>query len=144
MTHRDAGRYAAKHGPSGSPDARIAAALREKAAAGELACAEAEEIGAALGAPPEEIGRSLDLLEIRIGRCQLGLFGYGKKRKAVRPAKWVDGGLEASIRGGLVGERLPCATAWKIAAERDLPRMEVAGACEALGIRIKPCQLGAF
>ena len=144
MTHRDAGRYAAKHGPLGSLDARIAAALREKAAEGELACAEAEKIGAALGAPLEEVGRSLDLLEIRIGRCQLGLFGYGKERKAVRPAERVERELEAAIRAGLVGERLPCATAWKIAAERSLPRMEVSGACEALGVRIKPCQLGAF
>jgi hypothetical protein len=144
MTHRDAGRYAAKHGPEGIPDARIAAAVRGKVAAGELACSEAEKIGSALGVSLEEVGRSLDLLEIRIGRCQLGLFGYGKERKAVRPAERADRELEAAIRGGLVGERLPCATAWKIAAERNLSRMEVAGACEGLGIRIKPCQLGAF
>ena len=41
MTHSDAGRYSAKHAPGGSPDERIAEAVREKAAEGELACAEA-------------------------------------------------------------------------------------------------------
>ncbi len=46
MTHSDAGRYSAKHAPGGSPDQRIAGAVREKAVKGALSCAEAERIGA--------------------------------------------------------------------------------------------------
>jgi hypothetical protein len=143
MTHKDAGRYATKHAPGGSPDERIAGAVREKAAEGELACAEAERIVTALGAPLAEIGRTLDLLELRIGRCQLGLFGY-PEGKAVHPAAAVAPDLDAAIRGRLADGRLPCKAAWEIAAERRVARMEVSSACETLMIRIKPCQLGAF
>ena len=143
MTHKDAGRYADKHEPGLSPNAGIAAAVRGKAAAGELACAEAERIGDTLGVSLAEIGRTLDLLELRIGRCQLGLFGY-PEGKAVQPAAAVAPDLEAAIRGSLVGGRLPCKDAWKLAAKRKIAKMAVSAACEALKIRIKPCQLGAF
>ena len=144
MTHKDAGRYATKHAPGGSPDERIAGAVREKAAEGALSCAEAERIGAALGVKLEEVGRTLDLLELRIGRCQLGLFGYGPERKAVQPAALVAKDLEEAIRGRLADGRLPCKAAWEIAAELRITRMEVSAACETQKIRIKPCQLGAF
>ena len=143
MTHKDAGRYADKHGSGVSPDERIASAVREKTAAGELACAEAERIGVTLGVSLAEIGRTLDLLELRIGRCQLGLFGY-PEGKAVHPVAAVAPDLEAAIRARLAGGRLPCQAAWEIAVERKLARMAVSSACEALKIRIKPCQLGAF
>ncbi|MCX5838548.1 MAG: hypothetical protein NTW71_08530 [Deltaproteobacteria bacterium] len=143
MTHSDAGRYSAKHAPGGSPDERIAGAVREKATGGELDCAEAERIAAALGIRLAEIGRTLDLLELRIGRCQLGLFGY-PEGKAVHPAAAVASGLDADIRGRLADGRLPCKAAWEIASKRKVARMEVSSACESLKIRIKPCQLGAF
>jgi hypothetical protein len=143
MAHKDAGHYADKHGTGVTPDAGIAAAVREKAAAGELACAEAERIGATMGVSLAEIGRTLDLVELRIGRCQLGLFGY-PEGKAVQPAAAVAPDLEAAIRGRLAGGRLPCMGAWEIAVERKIPRMAVSAACEALQIRVKPCQLGAF
>jgi hypothetical protein len=144
MTHSDAGRYSAKHEAGGIPNERIAGAVREKAAKGEMACDEAERIGAALGVKLEEVGRTLDLLELRIGRCQLGLFGYGPERKAVQPASSVAKDLEEAIRGRLADGRLPCRAAWEIAAELRITRMEVSAACETQKIRIKPCQLGAF
>lgn len=145
MTHSDAGRYAAKHEAGGSPDERIAAAVREKGLKGEVPCAEAERIGVALGVTLEEVGRTLDLLELRIGRCQLGLFGYdGPAGKAVQPATTVAPELDGAIRGRLVEGRLPCKAAWEIASELRIKRMEVSAACETQKIRIKPCQLGAF
>lgn len=144
MTHSDAGRYAAKHGNQ-SPDERIAAAVRAAFADGELACAAAERIAGDLGVTMAEAGRTADLLEIRIGRCQLGLFGYDTPGgRVVRPAKAVEAGLEAAIRGRLSNGRLPCAAAWGIATDRKIPRMDVCSACEALKIKVKPCQLGAF
>ena len=144
MTHSDAGRYSAKHAPGGSPDERIAGAVREKAVKGALTCAEAERIGAALVVKLEEVGRTLDLLELRIGRCQLGLFGYGPERKAVHPAASIAPDLVEAIRGRLADGRLPCKAAWEIAVELRITRMEVSAACETQQIRIKPCQLGAF
>jgi len=143
MTHTDAGRYSAKHAPGVSPDEKIAVAIRQKAAEGELACAEAERIGAALGVSLAEVGRTLDLLELRIGHCQLGLFGY-PGGKSLQPAAVLASELEAAIRGHLSDGRLPCKTAWEIAAERKVTRMKISSACETLKIRIKPCQLGAF
>jgi hypothetical protein len=143
MAHADAGRYAAKHGPGAKPDERIAGEIGRTAAAGKLACAEAERIGAALSVPLSEVGRTLDLLELRIDRCQLGLFGYPEGR-AVRAASEVAPALEADIRGALIDGRLPCRAAWEIAQARGLGRMALSSACEALGIKVKPCQLGAF
>lgn len=144
MTHADAGRYSAKHAPGESPDERIAGAVRARAAEGALACAEAERIGAELDVVLEEIGRTLDLLELSIGRCQLGLFGYGPGRKTIRPAASVAPDLDEEIRGRLADGRLSCKAVWEIAASLKMTRAEVAAACEAQKIRIKPCQLGAF
>ena len=142
MTHTDAGRYSAKHAPGESPDERIAAEIRQKAVQGELACAEAERVGAAHAVPLAEIGRTVDLLEIRICRCQLGLFGYPGGKSIQKVA--VDPELEVAIRGGLADGRLPCKAVWEIAAKHQVARMQVSSTCEALKIRIKPCQLGAF
>jgi hypothetical protein len=144
MTHSDAGRYAIKHAPGRSPDETIAAAVRSKAKEGELACADAERIGAEHGAAMAEVGRTLDLLEVRINRCQLGLFGYAAEGKIVRPDTPVAPELEKVIRSRLSDGRLPCKAAWEIAIEGKIPRMKVSSACEALKIKIKPCQLGAF
>jgi hypothetical protein len=144
MTHSDAGRYADKHAPGWGPDEKIAAAVRSKASEGELACADAEKIGAKQGAVMAEVGRTLDLLEVRINRCQLGLFGYAAEGKTVLPEDTVIPELEKEIRSRLSDGKLPCAAAWAIAAERKIPRMKVSSACETLKIKIKPCQLGAF
>ena len=145
MAHSDAGRYAAKHAAGGSPDEKIAAAVRVKMEAGEIACAAAERISAELGTTMAEVGRTVDLLEVRIGSCQLGLFGYDAPGgRIVRPAEAVEPGLETAIRGGLVDGRLPCIAAWEIAAEKKIARLKVSSACETLKIKVKPCQLGAF
>ncbi len=146
MTRSDAGRYAAKHGKGGSPDEKIATAVRAKLAANELACADAERISGELGVTMAEVGRTADLLEIRIGRCQLGLFGYDAAPggRIVRPAEKVETGIEAAIHGRLSDGRLPCKAAWEIAADEKIPRLNISSACETLKIKVKPCQLGAF
>jgi hypothetical protein len=143
MTHSDAGRYSAKHEPGGKPDERIAGAVLEKAVAEKVACADAERIGDALNVPLAEIGRTLDLMELRICRCQLGLFGY-PEGKTVRQTAAVAPDLDEAVRGRLADGRLSCQAAWEIAAEFKIARMEISSACEMLKIRIKPCQLGAF
>lgn len=144
MTHSDAGRYSAKHAPGRSPDERIAAAIRSKAKEKELSCADAEHISSGLGASMTEVGLTLDLLEVRISRCQLGLFGYAAEGKIVRQETPQIPGFEKAVRDRLSDGKLPCAAAWELAAEWKLPRLKVSSACEALKIKIKPCQLGAF
>lgn len=145
MAHVDKGHYAAKHGPGTIPDEQIAAAVRKKTEGGKLACAAAERISADLRAQMTDVGRTADLLEIRIDRCQLGLFGYDAPGgRIVQPDDSVVPALEKAIRSRLAGGRLPCAAAWEIAEEMKIPRLKVSSASESLKIKIKPCQLGAF
>jgi hypothetical protein len=145
MTHADKGRYAAKHAPGTAPDETIAAAVKTRMEAGKLACAAAEQIGAELGVPMANVGRTADLLEIRIDHCQLGLFGYDAPGgRIIHPDDAVAPELEKAIRGRLAGGRLPCAAAWAIAAEMKIPRLKVSSASEFLKIKVKPCQLGAY
>jgi hypothetical protein len=144
MTRSGVGHYAAKHAPGQRPDEHISALVRLKVEEGKLSCADAEGICAELGVTMAAVGRTLDLLEIRISRCQLGLFGYERSGKILRPGEGLTPELESVIRGRLSGGRLSCVEAWRIATELKVPRLDASSACEALRIRIKPCQLGAF
>ena len=92
----------------------------------------------------EKIGATLDLMGVRIARCQLGLFGYVPESRVVKPASSVEPKIEGAIRQALINGRLPCMAAWDIAKSFSQTRMSVAEACETLKIKIKPCQLGAF
>jgi len=115
---------------------------------GTLPCAAAFRVAEAIGVEPLEVGQTADGLGIKLSRCQLGLFGYGPKaegrHKVVRPAERVDPGLAQAIRDSLVEGKLACRTAWEIAEALRIPKMEVAAAAEALGVKIFRCQLGAF
>lgn len=136
--------YAGKHAAGARPDPRIAEALRKSADQGEIRCAEAFAVAERLGVTPAEVGRTLDLLEMRIVRCQLGLFGYRPKKRVVKPAESVAPDLARALGEGLDEDRLPCATAWSIAQAHGLSRLAVAAACEAQQVKISRCQLGAF
>lgn len=141
-SHQDG--FASKHPPSAVLEARLAAALREKVKDGHISCAAAHGVAESLGHPPAEIGRAIDLMEVRLSRCQLGLFGYTPEKRIVQKADDWDAEMEADIRAALRDGRLPCAAAWAIADRRRASRLAVANVCEALGIKIRPCQLGAF
>jgi len=144
MTRKQAGEYKTKHSPGLQASGEIVKAIKEKIKDNELSCAHAESIARDTRTTLAEVGINLDLLEVRIGKCQLGLFGYNPTSKAVEPATAVSPELTAAIRNALNDGLLPCVAAWTIAASLGIPRMAVAGACEAMKIKIKPCQLGAF
>ncbi len=144
MTHGDRGNYKAKHSSGSKLDQKIARALEKKTADGKITCADASDIAEELGATMKEVGLAIDLMEIEINKCQLGLFGYSPQKMVVKPAEAVQAGLEKAIRSALVNDRLPCAAAWSIAKTFGIPKMAVSSACEALKIKVKPCQLGAF
>jgi hypothetical protein len=144
VTHEDAGKYAAKHAAGTAADPTISAALEKRMEEGTITCVAAHEIAADLSATASEVGKTIDLLECRIVECQLGLFGYSPEKKIVKAADVVPEDLrDELLRSGADG-RISCATAWKIADSLGHPRMTAAEACEALGIKIKICQLGAF
>jgi hypothetical protein len=142
MKHTNRGNFRAKH-PGVTPDPEIAEAVRKASEKGAVSCASATRLSEYLRKDMGVIGLHLDLLEIQLIRCQLGLFGYPQGR-IVNAAYAVPPELERAIRSSLRDGRLPCLTAWELARRFNVPKMEVAAACEALKIKIKPCQLGAF
>jgi hypothetical protein len=144
MTHRDAGDYSTKHGAGEKPNPEVAKAATKAADAGKIACSKAFSIVSELGVSPAEAGKTLDLLKIRLVKCQLGLFGYEPAKSIVKPAEKVSPELESAIRSRAEAKRLPCIAAWQLADEFGLKKLDVSCAAEALGIKIKPCQLGAF
>jgi hypothetical protein len=144
MTHNQAGNYKSKHPGDIKIDERISPELSKSVREGEVVCADAWRIATELGVPMSEIGVGMDLMEIRIKRCMLGLFGYPEGKVVIRPATAISPQLEADIQASLVNGRLPCKTAWDIADRLKISKLEVSSACEAMKIKIKPCQLGAF
>ena len=144
MTQNDKGHYAEKHSKDKTMNPEIADVVKKKALEGEIPCAVAFTIIDDMKVKPEEVGFTIDLLEVRILKCQLGLFGYQLHKRIVEPAENVTKDLEQAINDGLVNRKLPCITAWDIAKKFGKRRMEVSSACEAMKIKIGPCQLGAF
>ena len=144
MTKEDKGHYAKKHLDDSEVKPEIEAALKESASDGEIPCAAAFKIAADLDIEPGNVGITADLLEMRLIKCQLGLFGYQPKRCIVEPAQDISRGLEEGIKKGLENGKLPCVTAWEIAKNLNIGKMEISSACEALKIKICSCQIGAF
>ncbi len=135
--------------PDNNPDpveniSRIQQAITQQAINQKLGCVAAFEIAAQLNVSPKAVGRTLDQMNYRITHCQLGLFGHSPEKKTVTPDKTVDLRLKTAIEAAAAEGRLSCLKAWDIAAALQLPKLVVSNACEGLGMRIKPCQLGAF
>ena len=147
MTHEDTGKYALKHPPGTRPNERIAKAIREKAPGNELACAVAEKIAKDLRVGIPEVGVTADLLEMKIKKCQLGLFGWGKKPdhgKDIRSTDSLSTEMKSALEKATENGPVTCAVAWAIADQLGTERRAVSAACETLGLKIRKCQLGAF
>jgi hypothetical protein len=137
-------KFAAGQADSEGVPSAVKEAICAAAPEGSLSCAAAFEIVARTGRPPADIGRAADRLQISLVKCQLGLFGYTPDKKIVNAAPAMKPELAAAIQEKLQNGRLACSQAWDLAITFNLPRMAVSAACEALGVKIKPCQLGAF
>jgi hypothetical protein len=144
MTHEDAGHYAAKHPKGAEADPKVAEQIKQNLSNNHISCAAAHEIAATLSVLPAQVGMTIDLLEARITKCQLGLFGYSPHKNIVKPAESVSPDLKNALETGLVDGHISCERCWEIASQQGLKKIEVASACETLGLKIKPCQLGAF
>lgn len=110
----------------------------------KLGCIAAFDIAAKLKVSPKAVGRTLDQMNYRITHCQLGLFGYSPDKKIVIPEMDVSPELKAAIEAAAEDGRLSCLKAWDIAAAFQVSKISISNACEGLGMKIKPCQLGAF
>ena len=136
--------FSEKHEPEAKPDPVIEARIREYTKDNDVACAVAFKVVEELGISPSEVGKTIDLMNFRIVKCQLGLFGYKPHNRIIEPARPDNIEIEDAIKNRLADGRLPCKTAWEIAKQFSVRKMTVSSACEAMGIKIKPCQLGAF
>lgn len=145
MTHKDEGDYAGKHGGRVALNRTLTEAIKRRSSEGKVSCAAAFSIASELNMKPSQVGKGLDLLEMKIVKCQLGLFGYEKDtRLIVQAADAVPLELERALKELLVNGRLSCAAAWNIAKRFKRPKMDITAACETLKLRIAHCQLGAF
>lgn len=138
------GKFSKKHGADAKPDPRIQSEMLDRAQDGAIPCALAFDIARKLNVEPSEAGKTADLLEYRIVKCQLGLFGYAPKKKIIEPLNDVQDDMKKEIREHLIGDILPCKSAWDIAQKFSVPKLHIGSICETLGIKIKECQLGAF
>jgi len=136
--------FSSKHPSDRQVDPEVAWEVKRRAKTGRISCAAAFDAARALGVSPGEVGFTADRLELRITQCQLGLHGHGSSGKLVAAAEEVPAEVETAIRSRLEKHRLPCRSAWDIAKELGKGRMEIASACEAMGVKISACQLGTF
>jgi len=125
-------------------DEKLKKAIASRLVNGALSCTAAFDLAREFGVAPGFVGAAADALDIHLLECQLGLFGYKPEKKIVKPLETVEPEFEKAIRSALVNDRLPCRSAWDIAERFQVAKMTVSAACEALGVKIRPCQLGAF
>lgn len=136
--------------PPGLPvEKALAEKIRASLKDGTLSCAAAFAVARALGLRPMEVGRAADFLEIRLTRCQLGLFGFPRTGGGWEAAS-VSGipepaGLAEEIRFSRESEEgATCLSLWKIAESYRLPRLRIGRMADRIGVPIRACQLGAF
>ena len=130
-------------------DESIAKAIRAHLKDDKLPCAKAFIVANSHNVTPITVGQTADALNIHLSHCQLGLFGYPGHKKgwpATNVANQpVPPGLEDAIRkAALDNGALACVNAWDIAAHFKISKMLVAYIADQMGVRIGPCQLGAF
>ena len=143
MKTEDEGHFADKHfNEEINPDAKDK--LHTLCIGNNISCAAAHKAAAALNLSAEEIGVQIDLLELRINECQVGLFGYRDTQKKLDPDIIIDPILDKKLDEKITHGRISCSDCWDIATRLKVKRLDVGSACEKKQIRIKPCQLGAF
>lgn len=111
---------------------------------GKLPCAVAFRIVESLDVSPGEVGKTADVLNIRLAKCQLGLFGHHPENKKVKADQEAAREFGDAIGKKIADGKISCVDAWEIAVLAGVPKMRISNACEAMGIKINKCQLEAF
>ena len=133
-----------KRSPYEKPDSLIKYEILKHSLNSELSCASALLIAKKLNISPNKIGMIADLINCRLVKCQMGLFGYRPNKKIVKTVKTENQNLKNTIIDNLVKGRLKCKIALDIASRFKVNKMTVSGICENMNIKITECQLGAF
>lgn len=145
MSHENAGHYAAKHTPDTPLNRAISEAVQRCSDSGEITCADAHQIAKELNVSPLEVGTTIDLLEIRISHCQLGLFERRQKpTEEIVPEKNLSQDIRAAVQAAQQEGYLSCAQTWAITEQLGIQKVDVGAACNVLQVKITDCQLGTF
>lgn len=144
MTFRRSNKFAEKNGQNTKPDGLIEDKILRRIKNNELACAVAFKIAEEQQVSPDAVGMTADLLNVKLVKCQLGLFGYKPQKKIVKIKRSVSQDLKDAVADALVDGRLSCQSAWDIASRFKVQKMEISSVCEFMQIKINKCQLGAF
>jgi hypothetical protein len=144
MSLRKGKDFSTKHGADEKPDTSIKNEILKHAKNDKLPCAVAFNISQMLNISPGKVGKTADLMNFKLTKCQLGLFGYQSHKKIPKTQDSIKVDVKNAVSDALVQGRLSCKHAWDIASRLHVSKMTVSSVCEAMGVRIKDCQLGAF
>jgi hypothetical protein len=144
MSLRKSKNFSKKHGPDKKPDTLIKNEILKRTNDEEVSCTMAFEIAKALQISPETVGKTADLMNFKLTKCQLGLFGYQPQKKIAKSQDSIKVDVKDAVSEALVQGRLSCEHAWDIASRLNVSKITVSGVCEAMEVKIKDCQLGAF
>ena len=135
MTGDHPGKYSRKHPAGTAPDPAIVAALGEVTEDGRVSCAVAHDLADELAVTPAAVGRTMDLLEYRIVKCQMGIFGYEPEKKIVKPATAVSDELRDRLPEGRASRSHLLCRLLEGRRGSGIQKIAVAAACETLGSR---------
>ncbi len=116
---------------------------------GQISCEAAHQVAVRIDAEPVKIGDEANKIEIRITRCQLGLFGFAPKKgmpgyKVVKKLDSPQGIASEAVKKAAADGSASCLELWRIADEQNLTRLDIGNIAETFGIKVSPCQLGCF
>lgn len=144
MTHEYRGKYATKHDTDQPINEELKKLVLEKVVDGSITCSAAHEIATTAHVTPAEVGIVIDMVEARLIRCILGLYGYPDSKPVKKAPAQEDEVLLKAINDAAIDKHLPCKDAWDIADKLKVGRLTVSRMAEAHGIKVNKCQLGAF
>jgi len=111
---------------------------------GYLPCPIAWGIAKKSNVPKIVVGDVADSLGIRVTNCQLGCFKIEKTPYDNSSYSNIDGEICNILRELHEAEQLTCAKAFELARQFNLKPMVIASEVNAMGLKIRGCQLGCF
>ncbi len=111
---------------------------------GYLSCPVAWGIARKSNVPKIVVGEITDRLGIRITNCQLGCFKIEKTPYDNSSYGNIDGEIRNILKELHETDQLTCAKAFELARQFNLKPIVIANEVNAMGLRIRGCQLGCF
>jgi hypothetical protein len=111
---------------------------------GYLSCPVAWGIARKSNVPKIVVGEITDRLGIRITNCQLGCFKIEKTPYDNSSYSNIDGEICNILKELHETDQLTCAKAFELAQQFNLKPIVIANEVNAIGLKIRGCQLGCF